>query len=299
MTERQVAFVQFPHPGGEHDSVEVGFCPWNRGDRQTIGILHRRKFLVSRGRYLSGETSGEEEVGFWGEWEAPSIMHPTRRARGEPRCLHVPAFYQPDEYDELLDTDPFVFGGRFLYTACRQHTHHLYPGGARETALKHLGRGSVIVFGSCIRRRFAVDTVIVVGNSVEYANGDFLPLADLSLPDEYYDVTLNAASAMNPTVASFRLYLGATVEEPVDGMFSYVPCMPTRLAPRGFPRPQIELPGLVTQNLSQGAKVTQMRRPDLIEAWGEVRKQIEDAGLSLAHHIDLDPVRLKRNRSDG
>ena len=37
-------FVQFPHPGGEQNP-RTSDIPWNTGD-------HRRKFLVTPGRYL-------------------------------------------------------------------------------------------------------------------------------------------------------------------------------------------------------------------------------------------------------
>lgn len=289
-----MAFVQFTHHGKEQDAVPSGVCPWNRGNRR-VGMSHRRKFLVCEGRYVRDGSEGKGEVGFWGEWEPPSIVRQTRRAAGEPCFFHTPAFYEPKRYEGLLDTDPFVFGGRFLYTGCRQHTAHNAPGGARETVLKKLGRGSIILFGSCVSKKFVIDTVFVVAGYVEYPNGNFDKLSGLGLPKEYYATTLIPSSAANPSVSSFKLYVGATMENRVRGMFSYSPCMTTRTAPRGFPRVNVELHKLITQNLSQGAKTTPMVPGELEVTWQAVKEQVEDAGCALAHEMELDPVRLDVN----
>ncbi len=58
MRER-CCFVQFIHPGDEHqpDCGDLKF--WNRG-------AHRRKFLKSRGRYLDRGVLKEGEIVFWG-----------------------------------------------------------------------------------------------------------------------------------------------------------------------------------------------------------------------------------------
>ena len=62
----------------------------------------------------------------------------------------------------LHNTDPFIFGDRFLYSNCKQAT---------STRLRSLGRGSVIAFGSHTARRWVLDTVMVVAGSVDYCAG--------------------------------------------------------------------------------------------------------------------------------
>jgi hypothetical protein len=130
-------FVQFPHPGGEHRPDPASRKPWHRhadGD-------HRRKFLSLNGRWW---TAGREQSGTlhaWGEWEAQSIL--VRRLPGSeayPHYLWQPYYAPQDDYTGLHNTDPFIYGG-FFYGNCKQGTSASLKG------LKHLGDGSVIVFG--------------------------------------------------------------------------------------------------------------------------------------------------------
>ena len=62
-------FVQFLHPGGEHHLAAPGIKAWTRVEEG-----HGRKFLCSPGRSLPSmhATPADGELGFWGEWEAPS-----------------------------------------------------------------------------------------------------------------------------------------------------------------------------------------------------------------------------------
>ena len=64
---------------------------------------------------------------------------------------------------ELHNANPLIFGERVLYSNCGQGAN---PG------LKHLGDGSVIAFGSGEKikgeRRWMLDTVLEVKNSIEY-----------------------------------------------------------------------------------------------------------------------------------
>jgi FkbM family methyltransferase len=200
--------------------------------------------------------------------------------------------YEPTAYAGLLDTDPFVFGDQMLYTGCQQHTRYRNPNGASETALRRLGRGSVIAFGSAFRHVFVIDTIFVVAGYRDYPRGEYATLHDLDLPREYYVATLYPSALGNPSVESYRLYLGATYADPVDGMFSYAPCLPCDpLDPMTarFARPHIALPQ-ITQELTQGKRFS--RVDDLTAmrgVWDRVREQVEGAGLSLAHRILLRP----------
>lgn len=65
MTDTGVRFVQFPHPGGEHNPPDHEM-PWNVAG-------HRRKFLIAPGDYVDADDRHDDvEVVFWGEWEPPS-----------------------------------------------------------------------------------------------------------------------------------------------------------------------------------------------------------------------------------
>jgi hypothetical protein len=58
----KLCFIQFLHPGEEHQPDAGGFKQWNRKG-------HRRKFLKNRGRYLVKNDLHDVEIVFWGEWE--------------------------------------------------------------------------------------------------------------------------------------------------------------------------------------------------------------------------------------
>lgn len=136
------------------------------------------------------------------------------------------------DYSSLHNTDPFIFDG-FYYANCRQPAS---PG------LRQLDLGSVILFGSGQKHGWVVDTVLVVADYVEYSAASYEDSLPGKVPEAYFDVTLRPTWD-NPDnrAEEFRLYLGATLDSPVNGMFSFFPCMPAgdRV---GFPRPPVTLP---------------------------------------------------------
>jgi hypothetical protein len=270
-----LAFVQFIHPGHEH-APDAGLVKtWNRGP-------HRRKFLLAEGAYLLGGEQREGRVAFWGEWEPPSRVVARYPVDADlPRFIHEPLLERPSSFRGLQNTDPYVFGERFLYTGCQQHTN----GGRTETQLRRLRRGSVILFGSCRDlSRFVVDTVFVVARHVDHSFGDHHDVLREVVDGEYWAVTLGPWYAEGDSEMSFRLYLGATPNDPVRGMFSFVPCIPAEgdLDAR-FARPEIRLPDVITPHLRQGKKITKLHRPEeAISLWTEVRAQVERADLGLA-----------------
>ena len=156
--EDKLCFVQFVHPGGEHEP-DHDYCKhWNFAK-------HRRKFLRTDGGYRSGQASPTRrgEIVFWGEWEPESqVSSFTAPLTHGPRFLHEP-YYSKSTQPDGQNTDPFVFGRNFLYTECRQHT------AKGPTQLRYLTQGSVVLFGSCLERSFfALDTVFVVDDHVEH-----------------------------------------------------------------------------------------------------------------------------------
>ena len=224
-------FVQFSHPGQEHEPDRDGGKQWNRNH-----LSHRRKFMQFRGKWI--EQDGSRHTGdlrAWGEWEPESnLIRGLDQPGGDrqyPRYLWRPYYIPKDNCSGLHNTDPFIFGERFLYSNCGQTSK---PG------LKHLGDGSLIAFGSGKKingqRRWTLDTVLVVKDSVEYHAPNVLMALDGWVTESF----LAATGAM--LTDSGRLYRGATPDDPVDGMFSFFPAMPAR-GDIGFPRPLIDLPG--------------------------------------------------------
>lgn len=279
-----LAFVQFIHPGHEHAPDAGDIKSWNRGP-------HRRKFLLADGTYLLGSERCEGRVAFWGEWEPPSRVVARYPADGDlPRFVHEPILERPDSFRGLQNTDPYVFGDRFLYTGCQQHTNR----GATETQLRRLSRGSVILFGSCRDlTRFVVDTVFVVADSVDHSFRDHKEVLHGVVADHYWAVTLGPWYADGGDAMSFRLYLGATPQDPVEGMFSFVPCVPAESTedPR-FPRPELRLLGSITPHLRQGKKMTKLASlHDVAGVWAQVVEQVERHDLALGTRIEPAPPR--------
>lgn len=276
--EDRRCFVQFLHPGGEH-GPDAGRTvrSWNRRS-------HKRKFLRSPGRYFDGRETREADLLFWGEWEAQSRVVTRLRSKepGFPRFLHEPFLDWPPEETSVSkppqNTDPFVFGPSFLYTCCQQYRD------GRPTQLAHLLPGSVILFGSHLRGNFVLDTVFVVGTSVVHAP-DGRDLADAETSDTYRLATVERIYAGDPD-KWWRLYRGATLEELVDGMFSFFPCRLASDDPEGFPRPIISrLPAdAINPRHKQSYKLLDARDvgPEgFRDLWESVVREVIEAGCEL------------------
>lgn len=289
MRERRL-FVQFIHPGGEHRPDRDGHREWNTGP-------HLRKFLTSRGRYLQAGEMRADDLVFWGEWEPQSrVAHAYPDVLpGGPRFLYEPYYAVPARVPRpgLQNTDPFVFGDQFHYTGCLQHNR------LGATQLRYLGRGSIILFGSCRERSdFIIDTVFVVDRWIDHDRANHrTPEVRGAVSSAYGEVTLDPWYAGDvPADRSHRLYFGATPESPVDDMFSFFPCVPARLAEAGFARPIVRIDGRITPHLLQGKKMTPLSSG--IEArglWAEVAQQVEQQGLRLGVHAEL-PGRSDEHR---
>ena len=113
-------FVQFSHPGREHEPEPGGGKGWN-----TYPDMHARKFMEFQGKWIEeggGVRSGSLRA--WGEWEAESdlICELNRPCQDSlsPRYLWRPYYIPKDNYERLHNTDPFIFGERFLYSNCKQ-----------------------------------------------------------------------------------------------------------------------------------------------------------------------------------
>jgi hypothetical protein len=296
---RREKLIQFMHPGGERKASS--HLAWNHGN-------HARAFLVADG---VDDRNDSGELCFWGEWEARVEVAKTfpdvsaARPRNLLRARHslCPIDGTPQ------NTDPFVFGRHFLYSCCKQ-----VRGDGRATRLRELGRGDVVLFGSQLASRFVLDTVFVVAKSRLYdprtaadtaayeaaiVEPVFRPIqhATSGRPDapharergctqswdnEEEDACIQPLHAA--TVTPFRLYEGATVSTPIDGMYCFVPAKWTRDAPRGFARPTISLPSVRHGLNINYADITDQR---VSLDWQGIVDELRGQGFVLAVNLTL------------
>lgn len=248
---------------------------WNRGP-------HARKFLKATGEYVLDGQLKTGPVVFWGEWEAQSRVVRTfaNGGPGYPRWLHEPYWEVPRHRLHLQNTDPLVFGDRFMYSNCRQ---------ARNRKLRELAPGSLVVFGSKHQREFVIDTVFVVGEEAE----EFLGAAAGEVADDEWvrAVVFNPLGrSLKAAHQKFRLYRGRTYAEAPSGPFSFVPCRPSSDAELAFARPVLRLPPRwIEPNLAMGAKATSASAAEIRDLWEEIAQQVGEARLALG--VRLDPPR--------
>lgn len=269
-------FVQFPHPGAEHEPGGT-WMDWNRRD-------HARKFLKGRGKYVSfGAPAQRGPLVFWGEWEPQSrVVQTFPNARpGYPRYLHEPYWMVPRHRTLLQNTDPLVFGKQFLYSNCRQ---------ARNQKLRELAPGSIVVFGSRLGAAFVLDTVFVVGDEAD----DFTPskVDELACDDWVRDVVLRPLSRSSKDPGErFRLYRGRSYAEAPNEPYSFVPCLPYGSDADGFLRPALRLSSRwISPNLAQGAKATPATLTELRYLWETLVEVVGRAGLVQGVELDVPPM---------
>jgi len=299
-------FVQFIHPGGEHIVKDGNIKQWNDEP-------HRRKFMEVEGTYCENGDPIDSTLHFWGEWEPQSdVTNISKPIVDGPTCIHHPFWIRQNRYAGLQNTDPFVFGNQFQYAICQQHKN------GRATFLRDLDRGSVILFGSCkSKTQFVIDTVFVVRSWIDGYNRDnFATRVAPYIDQTYSTVTFgplfgidlgdtcpkrNCVSSAKDQAAAemkdstFRLYFGATLNDDVDGMFSFFPCLDRDTSGSGFARPVIEIGGLITNTLMQGKKgngdVT-ANGATMKDRWNEVVRQVEQRGLKLGIFARIPDLRI-------
>lgn len=285
--EDRLCFVQFIHPGLEHEPDSAAGRSWNTE-------MHRRKFLQQPGRYLTALDAkpAASDLVFWGEYEPPTrlVKSFATPVPDGPKFLFAPAPVAFHSHDPpLMNTDPFVFGDQFFYSICKQNNRR------GPTALQRLARGSVVLFGSGKHRsQFVVDTVFVVADYVDWNLSNYRERLKDVVPLEYFHSTLEPivyemqVRNLSPS-QTFRLYIGATVEKPMEGLFSFFPCLPAKTGEAsGFARPILRRTGIITDNLTQGQRLNPM--PDVASVkilWTEVARQVLNQGLFLGVQADL------------
>ena len=285
--DHNLRFVQFSHPGREHEPDPSGGKAWN-----TLNSQHARKFMEFGGKWIEDDGSARSgNLRAWGEWEAESdlvceLSQPHQYSQ-YPRYLWHPHYVPKDNYKWLHNTDPFIFGERFLYSNCKQQA---------LSGLRHLGRGSVIAFGSGKKvggeRKWVLDTVLVVADSLTYSAPEARRVLAEAAPEAFLTVT--GGPMADNEQASFKLYRGATPDDPVDGMFSFFPAMSPH-GDAGFPRLLINLRGeyFNPSNWQAQKGVAQDRTSEELRGlWKSLVAQVREAGLLVGTHAAL-PERRK------
>ena len=290
-------FVQFPHPGTEHNSKSG--CVWNK-----LKNVHRRKFMQLRGDWI--DRDGSTHTGglrAWGEWEPESklICKFSNKVTGphHPKFLWEPYWIQKPSYSGLHNTDPFIFGDCFLYSNCGQTAE-------KKRGLKHLSRGSVIAFGSGKKidgeRKWMLDTVLVVRDYLDYGMReartvlkDWAPCTFLQvvggplIDNEHKNCNPKPRVACAPTGTQLRLYQGATPDNRINGMFSFFPAMPDG-GNASFPRPVVDLPNRYFNPSNWQAPKghgSELELEDVRGLWDKLVAQVRCAGLVLGTRAAL------------
>lgn len=221
---------------------------------------------------------------FWGEWEPQSKVTSLNSGSNGPRWLHEPQLnleatkIEPPN-GEWQNTDPLVFGDRFLYGVCRQFN----PKSQRNTKMAKLENGDIVLFGSHIGGDFVLDTVFVVESHVPLVRGSEPSHCDSQL---YKNVTLDRIQIPK---CGLRLYSGQRWRS--DGPFSFVPCKQHHRTWKAFSRPVIRpegpLTGKISPNLKQNFKeLTESASEDGSIIWKEVVRQVISQGCALGTSID-------------
>ena len=285
-------FVQFPHPGSEHGSKSGRV--WN-----TTKCDHRRKFMQFRGNWIDEDgITHSDNLRAWGEWEPESKIickfDPKDSRPHYPRHLWKPYWVRKEDYRGLHNTDPFIFGDCFLYSNCGQSAKS-------KKSLKHLDRGSVMAFGSKVKResKWALDTVFVVRDSDRYNPLNPHMALEGKVSETFLGVTGGPLtsdpklkkSADDGNAHEFRLYRGATPNDPIDDMFSFFPAIRAD-GETCFPRPCVCLddkyfnPAAV---MAPKGATSCLKSEELRGLWDSLVAQVRDAGLVLGTHAEMPP----------
>jgi hypothetical protein len=293
-----IRFIQFPHPGGEHRPGSDGKSKaWNRLTKANGNDNpHARTFFIGNGARLAKGRKIEGPLWAWGEWEAEARV--ARRLNGadlRPSTLFEPYWVPKNSFEDLHNTDPFIFGG-FYYTDCKQGTS------ASLMGMLELGVGSVIIFGSLVagngRQQWVLDTVLVVSEYVDHDLSNFEDRFRGKVPKGYDQVVLGPTYGEHSERRALprRLYIGATYDKPVNGMFSFFPCMEPG-TDKGFARPEIRASSILNDRhfnprLGQGMKGQKRGSGSLsldrvTELWKDIRQQLLEQGFDLGIWLDM------------
>lgn len=248
---------------------KFGIMYWN--DKK-----HKRKLIKTKGDTLiQNKLEKNKTLYFWGEWEPPSIFHILNNSTNQnhlPHHVHTPILTGNGKQN----TDPFVFGDQFLYSNCRQSS--------RNSKLKYLEKGSIILFGSNKQEKFLLDTLFVVQDSIKI-NKSNLKEIKIRTPETFHKTVLEKINIEN----NYRLYFSATYKKPYNEMYSFFPCKTED--PKDFSRPIIKYKGI--KNKAQN--FYEIENSD--NFYKEIVKQVKDQGCGLGVRAEL-PKSLENKLSN-
>lgn len=282
--------IQFLHTAVEATPNEINdkIIPWNNN------IDHRRKFILSHGKYIKEESEEESEeesdLTFWGEWEAQSNVARLKNERKHlPTFLNRP-FLDPSVSNRTHNTDPYVFGQNFRYIICKQGYSEI---------LRNLEPFSLILFGSCINKKFCLDTVFLVSEEIQRYSIENIETI-FSQRNQYYFASVNPLyddTKFNDDVdkedtcrleqeKEYSFYKGVKYsdKDKYEGIYSFVPCKeydPDKELDYIFKQPVIDL-DIISENQTQGLNACNGRefsREEIVDYWNKIVGQIEKAGL--------------------
>jgi hypothetical protein len=158
------------------------------------------------------------------------------------------------------------------------------------TGMRFLAPGSVILFGSTLGGKFVLDTVFIVGTWIDHDARNYKERLKGKVPAAYWEVTLRPWYWMAVDSLSYRLYFGATYDNPVAGMFSFTPCIEVDESSNGFRRPPVELQGVINAGSLQQPRMNPQASPaEAAGLWSAVRQQVLSQDLLLGVHVDPVP----------
>ena len=212
------------------------------------------------------------------------------------------------------NTDPFVFGeDGFYYSYCNQEAFK---------TLQELEPGSIILFGSNKKSDsninhneksvpyFALDTVFVVGpkeNKQKFNKNSYLKDLESFVPEHYSDIMNmktwgnnsnyscnGSASCGSSKNGMLTCYRGASYDNPVNGMYSFLPCKIGSEGEKGFERVRlydtdftcIRKEAIISNKKSQGVKFTETNIEENLAIWTKLRKIIEKQKCYEAVRLD-------------
>jgi hypothetical protein len=237
---------------------------------------HYRKFIQSQGECISrpGEQVQQGDLLFWGEWEGNSYFEPLNA--WNPNGIHTP--FHSLHIRNHQNTDPYVFGERFLYAVCKQRGR-----------LTQLEKGSLILFGSSFKNGFALDTVFVVGSFESVHEVAANKACNYSIT--YREATLEQLgdTYIQPKPDSkLRLYSGQMYRDN-QTIFSYSPCkFFNEESKKGFSRvtfPYVDLGGFEFSSNPTGIKILNSGSEYTEHIWNAITQQVIEQGFHLGIHF--------------
>lgn len=319
MPEKTVCAAQLIHSGAEHSRgtliprIQLRFKEWNRIKNKKACNSHKRKYVRHTGDYINGDDIrvNGKCIDFWCEWEAESISRSVIKKACKynhqfPKNIHYPIHIPETERKKNrvefgkesfslktgTNTDPFVFGDEFYYTCCK------------EKLKKSADIGSLILFGSCVlknEQKFIVDTIFVVRDIVTEENPEYEELKKKNkvFKETVLDVVNNDSCCSNKDEKA--IFVGATYENQIDGMFSFFPCH------ESTNRDIFDRVSLTADDIHKGI-LTNIRnyhylvlndKAEIKRIWDNIVDECREKGYLLGIRADLpQEVRLKNNTFD-